>query len=130
MARAKKPFPTSHDRFIELHRDGMTLWESGTTPSARHLALWESHDLSWESPEGLAEWFQHTIREYRWKGSVDLLLPRSLVNLHLLDLPFASSDRLRSILPLQMESLYGEKAENTLFDYAPSKSQRLPTRHP
>ncbi len=99
----------------------MTLWESGTTTFARHLVRWESQELSWEDPEGLAEWFQHAIREHGWKDTVDLLAPRSLVNLHLLDLPNASSDRLGSILPLQMESLYGEKAESTAFDFVPLK---------
>ncbi len=48
-----------------------------------------------------------------------MLVPRSAVCLHLLELPSTDDNHLRGMIQIQIESLYGERADTIAYDYSP-----------
>lgn len=112
---------TSGERSVlDLSRSGLSIWtnEQGKT---RNLNFsFPREGLSWESHDDVADWFVESMTEGRLISSaVEILLPRSAVCLHLLELPSTDELQLEGMVQIQVESLYGDRADSIAFDYSP-----------
>ncbi len=105
---------------LDLHRDGMSVW-GGEKSKRRRMDYSLPHDdLTWEKHDEIANWFVDSITQSQIGATeVDVLVPRSAVCLHLLELPSTDDNHLKGMIQIQIESLYGERADTIAYDYSP-----------
>ncbi len=105
---------------LDLHRGGMSVWISEQNKPRRTNYSLPHDDLSWESHDEIAEWFVQSIAQSRLGATeIELLLPRSSVCLHLLELPRTDDSHLKGMIQIHIETLYGERSSTIAFDYSP-----------
>ncbi len=105
---------------LDLSRNGLSIWTSERGETRSLSFSFPREDCSWENHADIADWFVKSIAETRLTSStVELLLPRSAVCLHLLELPSTDDLQLEGMVQIQIESLYGDRADSIVFDYSP-----------
>lgn len=120
MSRSNNPNQSNTPVLIDMQRYSVSITKWNQNEESKSIKYsWKEPSNPWTDPALISDWLDSLLEQEQIKDcEIAISLPRSLIGLHVLELPKVDDERLADLVGLHLEQSYHDKAHAITYDLA------------
>ncbi len=125
MSRSNNANQSNAPVLIDMQRYSVSLTKWNPRGESKSISYsWKEPSNPWTDPALISDWLDSILDQEQIEDcEIAISLPRSLIGLHVLELPKVADERLADLVGLHLEQSYSDKAHTITYDLAKLKHE-------